>query len=103
MADDVVVSVDFSWFLLLMVALGIIEAYVSGVPWYIGGVLGIVLYVLGFFGLVPVLGQVIYMSVAKWLFAEVGVGVLGWIYWLGLLESVIVSIVVVVLLVIGWW
>lgn len=103
MANKIDSSIDIGWFLLLMTALGIIEAYVIGVPWYVGGALGAVLCVISIFGIVPVLGQLAYMGIAKWLFAEVGAGMMSWIYWLGFFASIIVSFFVIVAILADRW
>jgi len=76
--------------LLFFVALGLLNAYAIGAPWYIGLAIGIVIGFIACLGFIPVVGVLLYHYVAGLLMNSLVW--LPWVYWAGLILSVVYTI-----------
>ena len=84
-----------SW---MLIALGLIQSWKTGVPWYVGLGVSLLVSVLSLVGLIPVVGVFAYWVLASWLVYDViGVG-LSWVVYGGLVFAVIYTVFGIIVL-----
>jgi len=88
---DIRLNIDFVYFFLVI---GILESLYKGYPLLIGIALGIVFSVLIILGVLPVVGQIAYWLIARYVLLELAGYWFGWLFWAGLVSTVIISILV---------
>lgn len=98
--EDNRASLDLGGLYLVLLAIGIINAWSVGVPWYIGGALGVITGLLTYLGVFPVVGQIAYWILAKSIIYRVAGVMLDWLFWTGMVISAIISVFVIILLII---
>ena len=99
--DDLKVELNFGSIVsvLLFTALGIIQAWMTGsVPWYIGGVIGFLIYLIAFIGIIPVVGVFAYAIIAQKLMEVTHTTALTWPYYLGAIYAAIYTIIMSIIL-----
>ena len=80
--------------LILLIAIGLVEAYECGLPWYLGVGIGLLATIIASItGLLPFVGQVVYYFGMKHIMLNV-IGIwMPWIFYTGLILSIITSLV----------
>ncbi len=91
---DMNVKVDLGyWFFIIIAAVGMLNAWKIGQPWYIGLAIALVVGLFVYLGLIPIVGAVVYWILAKWFMISV-VGIyLSWVMWFGMFFALIMTIV----------
>jgi len=89
------INLDVMYFTVFLVAVALLEAWKVGVPWYVGLAYGVVVaFVSSSLGIVPLVGQVVYVLVFRSLMIKFFGVWLSVTFWLGLVWNIVVSIVV---------
>ena len=88
----------FSEIPIFAIALGIINAYVIGTPWYIGLAVGILYSIFAVLGVIPIFGQLAYIYLTKLVEMSIGVQLM-WVWWLGIIENIIFSIITTIIII----
>ena len=80
--------------LILLIAIGLVEAYECGLPWYLGVGIGLLVTIIAIItGMLPFVGQVVYYFGVKHIMLNV-IGVwMPWLFYIGLILSIIASLV----------
>lgn len=86
------VSFNFGGSSMLLMAIGILNAWKASEPWYLGLAVGLLVSMFLFLGIVPVIGQIVYYIGVKWLLVNVMGIWLPWVFYAGLVLTIIVSL-----------
>lgn len=77
---------------LAMAAVGLIESYKIGAPWYVGFGIGMLFAFVATFGIFPMVGQLAYYIFGTWIMHSVGYWFI-WTFYFGLVLSILYSFV----------
>lgn len=89
------ITINFGFFLVII---GILEALFRGLSVLKGGLAGIIVGIVSSLGVIPVIGQIMYMKIVNAVFSELDINLVG-LYWIGFIVSVMISVFVIFIII----